>query len=235
MNDLLSFLAEHAVLVLALACIPYSGFFLWKTRDILGLSGVKMASAPFIYVAVGLLSIVVFSLIHDLQHLSTWSLHHQGILIVFPLFFPLAAKLLGKDLRDVSDALMVSIPGIIAGLRSFCLLRGCHFGLIIPGTSIHFPLREMVMVVNLCVSFFLLHWIRRPHIKGIFLPGYLIFYGLFRLLEVALRYDPQWQSNSGDRFFAFVSIALGVFLGILILQLQENDRTGKGKRKGSRS
>lgn len=229
MDHALSFFAAHAVPILAGVCIPISGFFLWKLRDVLGLSGWKMAVAPFLYVIFGLLSIIVFSIIHDIPSFPHFTLHHQGLIFIFPLLFPLAAKWLNKDWRDVSDALTVSIPGIIAVLRVFCLLNGCCYGKYFPGTETNIPLRETVMAVNLLVCFLLMFWIRHKHPRGIMLPAYMIFYGLFRLLEVSLRFNPDWSNNSGDRLFAVLSLLIGLFLAVWVLELGEADRNMKSE------
>lgn len=232
MNSLISWVLENYVLVIALGCIPFSGFFLWKTRDLLGLSGWKLTLAPLIYVIVGLSSIVVFSIIQDLPRFPDWRLHHQGILIVFPLFFPLFAKLQKIDLRDVSDALTVSIPGIIAATRISCLMNGCCYGRYFPGTEVNIPLREIVIIANLLASFVLLKWIRKRRSKGFFLPGYMVFYGVFRFAEVALRFNPYWTQNSGNRIFALFSIIVGLFLSVFVAEINERERQRKtGKRR----
>lgn len=231
MTDFLIFFEAHAVVILALLCIPLSGFFLFQLRDVLGLSGWKLWAAPFLYVIFGLLSIIVFSLLHDLPTFPHFTLHHQGLLIIFPLLFPLAARWLRKDWRDVSDALAVSIPGIIAVLRVFCLLNGCCYGAYFPGTETHIPLRETVMAVNVIVCFLLMLWIRRSHPRGIILPAYMIFYGLFRLLEVSLRFNPFWANNSGDRLFAVVSALLGMLIAIWILEVNERKTKKTHKHK----
>ncbi|MBR4636497.1 MAG: prolipoprotein diacylglyceryl transferase [Clostridia bacterium] len=235
MQNILLFFKEHTVIILASACVPWSGFFLWKLRDKLGLSGWKLVLAPFIYVIVGLLSIVVFSIIHDISQLQNFSLHHQGMLIVFPLFFPLAAKLLKKDWLDVSDCLTVSIPGIVALLKCFCFIHGCCYGGFIPGTTTRWPIREAFIILNCLICFVYLIIINKKHMKGIVLPCYLIVYGLFRIIEVSLRADPTWVHNTGDRIFAYVSIILGLLLFSVIAELNEREKKHTVQKKKSRS
>lgn len=219
MENLLLFLREHAVPFLALLCVPLSGFFLWELRDELGLRGGKMIAAPFLYVVFGLLSIIVFSVIHDIPQLPHFTLHHQGMLVVFPLLFPLIAKWLKKDWRDVSDVLAVSIPAIVAVLRTFCLLNGCCYGMYFPGTEVRIPLREAFMLINVLTSIGLMLWVRRKHTRGIILPVYLIGYGALRLIEVSLRDNPLWKNNPGDRVFALISIFAGLLLFSWITEL----------------
>lgn len=231
MTDFLAFFEAHAVVILALLCIPISGFFLWKLRDVLGLSGWKLCAAPFLYVIFGLLSIILFSIVHDIPTFPHFTLHHQGLIFVFPLLFPLTAKWLKRDWRDVSDALTVSIPGIIAVLRVFCLLNGCCYGVYFPGTETHIPLRETVMAVNVIASFLLMLWIRHSHPRGIMLPAYMVFYGLFRLLEVSLRFNPFWANNSGDRIFAIISLLLGMLIAMWILEVNEKETKNTHKHR----
>ena len=229
MAELLEYFEAHAVVILALLCIPISGFFLWKLRDVLGLREWKLFAAPFLYVVFGLLSIILFSIIHDITRFPRFTLHHQGLLFIFPMLFPFAAKWLKRDWRDVSDALTVSIPGIIAVLRVFCLLNGCCYGKYFPETKTHIPLRETVMVINLITSIMLMLWIRKKHPRGIMLPAYMVFYGVMRLIEVSLRFNPAWSNNSGDRVFAFISIFIGLLIGSWILEKNEQNQKHKPK------
>ena len=221
------FLRDHAVLIVALACIPWSGFFLWKTRDILGLSGRKLYLAPFIYVITGLAAMTMFSILYDIRTFPDFSLRHQGLLAFFPLLFPLFAKLLKKDLRDVSDALAVSIPGIIAMTRVFCLINGCCYGRFFPGTSVHIPLREIVMALHLAASFLLLLWIRRNHPRGILLPAYMLYYGIVRVTEVHFRFNPFWNIGGRDTIMGVVFITLGILIGIAILDRNDAEKHRK--------
>lgn len=229
MNVLSTFLHEHTVAALALLCIPISGVFLVLQRDKLKLdTGWKLALAPFVYVIVGLMSLAVFSILHDIRSFPHWSIHHQGLMIVFPLFFPLVGKLLKVDWLDVSDALTVSIPGIIAVLRIFCLVRGCCFGKPFFGTEYLWPVRELAMLLNFgcCVVFLL--WNRREHIKGIILPVYWVFYGVYRTAEILLRSEYYSLTNAEDYFFAILSLLAGVFC---LLWLDEKNRRHRGRKK----
>lgn len=231
MQGISLFIQEHSVILLASACVPWSGFFLWKLRDKLGLSGWKLIVAPFLYVIIGLLSIVVFSIIHDFPQFPHFSLHHQGMLIIFPLFFPLIARLLKKDWRDVSDCLAVSIPGIVAVLKCFCFIHGCCYGAFIAGTTTRWPIREAFVILNLLICFIYLLIIGKKHARGIVLPSYLIVYGLFRIIEVSLRADPTWVQNKGDKIFAYISIFLGLLLLSVVFEINEREKRHTARRE----
>ena len=229
MNAISTFLYENTVAALALLCIPISGVFLALQRDKLKLDMYwKLALAPFVYVIVGLLSLSVFSILHDIRSFPHWSIHHQGLMIVFPLFFPVIGKLLKVDWLDVSDALTVSIPGIIAVLRIFCLVRGCCFGKPFFGTVFLWPVRELAMLLNFGCSVVFLLWNRRPHISGIFLPTYWAFYGVYRIVEVMLRSEYYRLNNVEDYFFAILSVLAGIFC---LLWLDEKNKRQRRRKR----
>lgn len=225
----MDFLHEHTVAALAILCIPISGVFLLLQRDRLKLdTWWKAALAPLVYVILGLLSLVVFSILHDIRTFPSWSIHHQGLMIVFPLLFPLIAKLLKADWLEITDALAVSIPGIIAVLRVFCLVNGCCYGRPFFGTELLWPIRELAMALNLgcCVAFVL--WNRRDHIKGVILPTYWVFYGVYRTAEVLLRSKSYSLANTEDIIFAMLSLLAGVFC---LIWLDEKNRRKSKPRK----
>lgn len=228
---IMRFITENTVTFLALLCIPVSGIFLIFQREKLRLDRWwKILLAPFAYVILGLLSLVIFSVLHDIGTFPEWAIHHQGLLIVFPLFFPLIAKVLKVDLLDVSDALAVSLPGIIAVVRIFCLIRGCDYGRYIPGTQVRWPIREAVIILNFICCIIFLAWNKRGHKKGIVFPVYLIFYGIYRVIEVWLRYYD--LTSTEDYIWAIICILAGIFI---LLWVDEKSRkynfTVKRKRR----
>lgn len=231
MTAFMNFISENTVAVLAVLCIPVSGIFLIAQRKQLKLdTRWKVILAPFLYVVVGLLSLVVFSVFHDIRTFPHWSIHHQGLLIVFPLFFPLIARWLKANLTDVSDAVSVLLPGIIAVIRIYCLIRGCDYGRCILETHVRWPIREGVIVLNFicCIAFF--RWNRYGHPNGKIFPAYLIIYGLYRIVEVRLRYYD--LTSSEDYFFAVLSIVVGSF--IFIWADEKNRRQVKRVKKGGK-
>ena len=230
MAALMRFISDNTVAVLAVLCIPVSGVFLTMQREKLRLDKAwKVLAASLVYVIFGLLSLVIFSVIHDIHTLPHWSIHHQGLLIVFPLFFPLFAKWLKADFLEVSDALSVPLPGIIAIIRVYCLIRGCDYGRYIPGTQIRWPVREGVIFLNFaCCAVFLL-WNRRGHAKGLIFPVYLMFYGAYRIVEVHLRYYDLPAAE--DYVLAILSILAGLFILMWVdeLQRKQTKRIKRGR------
>ena len=231
MSVLSSFLHENTVTALALLCIPISSIFLILQRNTLKLDrGWKLAISPFIYVVVGLLSLVLFSVLHDIHTLPHWTIHHQGLMIVFPMFFPLFAKRMNLDWLDVSDALSVSIPGIIAVLRIFCLVRGCCFGKPFFGTAYLWPIRELAMLLNFACCVVFLLWNRKKHTKGVILPTYWIFYGVYRTAEILLRSEYYSLTNTEDFIFAILSLLAGIFCLLWLDEIARRQREEKKHR-----
>ena len=163
---LLKLVVEKTVLVLSVLCIPVSGLFLFLQRKELRLDRPwKIVISPLVYVIFGLLSLAVFSIVHDINTFPKWSIHHQGLLLVFPIFFLLAAKILKTDTLSTVDALSVSLPGIVAITRLFCFVRGCCYGTYCFDTQFRWPIREAVIIINfLCCIVFLI-WNKKEHKK----------------------------------------------------------------------
>lgn len=93
------------------------------------------------------------------------------------------------------------------------------------GTETRWPIREAFVVFNLLLCFVYLLIINKKHLRGVVLPSYLIVYGLFRIIEVSLRADPNWSQNKGDRIFAYVSVLLGILLLSVVIEISERKKT----------
>ena len=233
LSQLNQFIQNHSLFIVGVSCLLWVVLVLWIIREPLGLPGSKLFTSPFLYVYIfaAIVSAVVFSLITDPLTGFYFSVRHHGLLFLFPAFIPLFSKLLKIDWRDIADIMACTLPGLIAMTRLSCIINGCCYGRCFPGTQTFIPLREIVISVLIAVNLLIIRWYRHGRAKGILLPGFAVFYGFFRLLEIALRFNPDWSNNARDRVFAIIYIALGILLAIVISEFSETQKKSKSKNK----
>lgn len=223
METILLFFKIYTVPILAASCVPLVGIILWLLRDRLQLNLRQIVILTLGFVAAGLTSIAGFGVIHDICYFPNWTFQHQGLIFFMPLWFLVAAKWLKKDWRDVFDVFAVIMPFVVAGVRIYCIVRGCCYGrLLFHSEILRWPVRELTCILNIVIGVVFYIWIRRVHIPGILLPAYMMLYSGIRFTEVML-----WGNRYRDYFFRDRGLALISFVLGLGLYLELRDRAQK--------
>ena len=233
MDTLLLILRTYTVPILAAACFPLVGVLLWMVRDVLQIRLKQVVLLAVTFVAFGLTSIIVFGMIHDLKLFPNSTFQHQGLMLFMPFWFLGVAKLMKRDWRDVFDTFAVVMPFVVAGVRIYCILQGCCYGITFR-KPVHFtvPVRELTILLNVIVGVLMLRQSRQQHIRGILFPTYTMAYSVIRFSEVAL-----WGSIARDQFFVDRGLAIFNFiLGFgLFLELKDRDgQTAKASGHGTK-
>ena len=64
--------------------------------------------------------------------------------------------------------------------------------------------------------------------KGVILPAYLVFYGIYRTVEIMLRSEYYSLTNAEDYVFSILSLLAGAFC---LLWLDEKNKRKKGTHR----
>ncbi|WP_130870909.1 prolipoprotein diacylglyceryl transferase family protein [Intestinimonas massiliensis (ex Afouda et al. 2020)] len=214
METLLMIFKTYTVPILAVSCIPLVGVLLWLLRDRLQLTLRRVAVLSVAFVATGFISIIVFGVIHDIAYFPRWTFQHQGLIFFMPLWFLVAAKWLKKDWRDVFDVFAVVMPFVVAGVRLYCIAKGCCYGLpLFHSEVLRWPVREITCILNVAIGIIFYLWIRKVRIRGTMLPTYFMLYSVIRFTEVMMwgnRYRDYLFEDRGLALFSFV-LGLGLY------------------------
>ena len=205
------FFKAYPVPILTVSCVPLVGGLLWLLRDKLDLTLRQIIGLAVSFVVFGLLSLIVFGMLHDGRLYPSSTYQHQGLIFFMPLWFYAVSKWLKRDWREVFDVFSVILPFVVAGIRTYCISQGCCYGLPFFGSAtVQWPVREITMALNIIIGLVFYRWIRREHTPGIMLPTYLMLYSLIRFEEVVLWGNIYRDWSYKDRTLAILSFVIGI-------------------------
>lgn len=229
--EIVKFIYDNAYIVLALASIIPSFFWLKEFKDDLR---IKNLWQIVIYLAcVYLLDLAAAIAGAELQNLvrGYHSSNRSGlfIFIMVPPIYLIAAKLTKRDLKVTSDVLFVQTLIAFGFGKTACYFQGCCIGTYIPGTNLRWPIRIIELLLVFAFVFVAGKKAFDRRFSGKTYPVFLIVYGAARpFLEISreMSIPPVYNVTF---YGCVICIILGVFLLLSLHILSKNQLKQGGK------
>ena len=153
-----------------------------------------------------------------------------GAVWILPLVAYVAAKILKKKAQPFIDATAIVAAIALICVRPFCMLDGCcGGGIIVPGGTMTWPIREVEMIF--CVIFIVIYWKQVYEGKsfGQVYPMYMLSYGIIRFFLEWLR--PEFTGSIGVIHLAHIWAIISIVIGAAIyFELQTNQKKRSQRR-----
>ena len=147
-----------------------------------------------------------------------------------PVAYWLGAKIFKRPMKEVFDVFTPCMIFTVMCARINCILSGCCTGLIIPGTQLRCPTRELELVYYIVMLILLIPRVKKDENPGTCYPLYMASYGAFRFVIEFFR-----TSSSGMLFHLshiWAALAFAAGLSVYIEVNNRNHRVKKGKKVG---
>ena len=178
----MTWISEHSLILLLTAAALFTGFWLFLQRSRLRMGLVWVLILSPLHVIVGVLCVKVFAALENFRLGDFQLMSLFGAIFLLPLFYWLGAKLTKRKAAAVFDVFVVPMVFTLACARVNCLISGCCRGMIIPGTSVRYPTREIELVFYAVILTWFFLRTTRKKTDGILYPVYMIAYGCFRFV-----------------------------------------------------
>ena len=192
-------------------------------KDRLKLKKIEVLVFAVLHTVIGVLSVKVFAFLES-GEVGKMSLF--GGVFFMPVFYYTWAKLMKQSVADVFDASTICMLFTLMCARINCILSGCCKGIMIPGTHMRFPTRELeIFYYIVMLTFLAAKVIKRKNIGEIY-PLYMITYGIFRFIIEFFR-----VSSTGEIFhISHLWAALAFIAGLSIYEECESQKYKKRRR-----
>ena len=217
-------LQDHFLIVLLLIGTVFNVIWLLKTQDRLRFRIPLVLLLSLLHTVFGVGCVKLFAFLEggDAGGMSLF-----GGVFFMPVFYFLVTKLTKRQAADVFDVFTVCMIFTVMCARINCMMSGCCRGLIIPGTQLRFPTRELEIVYYIGMLVFLIPWVRGKMHLGEIYPLYMATYGAFRFVIEFFR-----VSDSGMLFHrAHIWAALALAVGLSIYGERQNQKSKKVREK----
>ena len=151
-------LQDHFLIVLLLIGTVFNVIWLLKTQDRLRfrIPLVLLLSLLHTVFGVGCVKFFAFLESGDAGGMSLF-----GGVFFMPVFYFLITKLTKRKAADVFDVFTICMIFTVMCARINCMMSGCCRGLIIPGTQLRFPTRELEIIYYIGMLLLLIPWVRK--------------------------------------------------------------------------
>ena len=175
-----------------------------------------------LHTAIGVCSVKVFAFLEsgDIGNMSLF-----GGVFFMPAAYWLGAKLTKRPYWKVCDVLTPCMLFTLMCARINCIVSGCCSGLVIPGTHVHFPTRELEILYYIVMLILLIPRVKKSKNPGSIYPLYMASYGAFRFLDEFFR-----TSSTGMLFHLSHVWAAIAFAAGLSIYIEIKSRNQKRKR-----
>lgn len=160
---------------------------------------------------------------------SPSNLRIYGPIYVMWAAYLLPCKLLRGDPKASVD---ICTPGLIISLISIrinCFYQGCCVGLMIPGSNMRYPIRELEIVFQIILLIWFARKVLQKKYDGTLYPLYMICYGVLRFLYEFFR-EPEnlfFGTIHAPHVWSLISIVAGIAAYWYIKNADRNKRTKK--------
>ena len=100
--------------------------------------------------------------------------------------------------------------------RINCIVSGCCSGLVIPGTHVHFPTRELEILYYIVMLILLIPRVKKSKNPGSIYPLYMASYGAFRFIDEFFRTSSTGMLFHLSHVWAAIAFAAGLSIYIEI-------------------
>lgn len=215
-------LKEQSLIVLLLLGTIFNVFWLYRMRRQLQMKWYAVLILSVLHTAIGVCSVKVFAFLEsgDIGNMSLF-----GGVFFMPATYWLGAKLTKRPYCKVCDAFTPCMLFTLMCARVNCIVSGCCAGLVIPGTHVHFPTRELEILYYIVMLILLIPRVKKSKNPGSIYPLYMASYGAFRFIDEFF-----WTSSTGMLFHLSHVWAAIAFAAGLSIYIEIKSRNQKRKR-----
>ena len=217
--------------ILSIATVFSFAYLFAFHRKSLNAKWYEFLVVSILHTVFGVFCVMFFAMLEtgfDTKSIGNLSIY--GGFFFMPLFYAIYAIIKKLPFSRVFDIFVVPLALTLFLARVSCIKGGCCNGILIPGTNIHVPTREMELVFYGTFIIFNFKWINDGSSKGKVYPLFLLSYGIFRFICEFLR------ESRGDNIFdiSHVWSILAIIIGTVILlvptiknkKLKESNKEG---------
>jgi prolipoprotein diacylglyceryltransferase len=166
-----------------------------------------------LHTAIGVCSVKVFAFLEsgDIGNMSLF-----GGVFFMPAAYWLGAKLTKRPYCKVCDVFTPCMLFTLMCARVNCIVAGCCSGLVIPGTHVHFPTRELEILYYIVMLILLVPRVKKSKNPGSTYPLYMASYGAFRFLDEFFRTSSTGMLFHLSHVWAAIAFAAGLSIYIEI-------------------
>ena len=156
-------LKEHSLIVLLLLGTIFNVFWLYRMRRQLQMKWYAVIAFSVLHTVCGVLSVKAFAFLEtgDAGNMSLF-----GGVFFMPVLYFISAKVSKRNIKAVFDIFTICMIFTVMCARVNCIVSGCCAGLVIPGTHVHFPTRELEILYYIVMLILLI-----PRVKKSKNPG----------------------------------------------------------------
>lgn len=204
-----AWLHDHALYLLLAIGTLFNVFWLHKRKSVLQLNRLTIALLSILHTVAGVCSVKVFAF---LETGGAGNMSLFGGVFFMPLLYFLGAKISKRSIKKVFDIFTVCMIFTVMCARVNCIISGCCTGLVIPGTHMRYPTRELEVLYYVVMLILLIPRIKKDASSGSAYPLYMASYGAFRFVIEFFR-----TSSSGTLFhLAHIWAALAFAAGFSV-------------------
>lgn len=208
--------ANKLIVLLTIGTLFAFGW-LFALRERLHMKWYVAIPIAILHTLIGVLSVKIFAFMETgfaLDSLGNMSLF--GGVFFMPLVYWAGAKLTKRNLGLVCDLLTPCMIFTVMCARINCIVSGCCAGLVIPGTHVHFPTRELEILYYIVMLILLIPRVKKSKNPGSIYPLYMASYGAFRFLDEFFRTSSTGMLFHLSHVWAAIAFAAGLSIYIEI-------------------
>lgn len=207
----MSFLNHNSLYILLLIGTLFSFGWVYYFKNELKLKWYTILTYSIIHTLIGVLSVKVFAFLEsgfNYQAIGNMSLF--GGIYFMPVFYFMSSKVLEVKTYRLFDICTINMIFTVMCARINCIIDGCCFGRMIPGTDLRWPTRELEVVFYVILMIFLAKKVLSHFDNGLIYPIYMISYGVFRFICEGFRFSPSGSLIHMGHLWAIISIFVGI-------------------------
>lgn len=206
-------LKEHSLIVLLLLGTIFNVFWLYRMRRQLQMKWYAVIAFSVLHTVCGVLSVKAFAFLEtgDAGNMSLF-----GGVFFMPVLYFISAKVSKRNIKAVFDIFTICMIFTVMCARINCIVSGCCAGLVIPGTHVHFPTRELEILYYIVMLILLVPRVKKSKNPGSIYPLYMASYGAFRFLDEFFRTSSTGMLFHLSHVWAAIAFAAGLSIYIEI-------------------
>lgn len=219
---MMSWLQTNSLYLLLTVGTIFNVFWLYRMRRQLQMKWYAVLILSVLHTAIGVCSVKAFAFLEsgDIGNMSLF-----GGVFFMPAAYWLGAKLTKRPYYKVCDVFTPCMLFTLMCARINCIVSGCCSGLVIPGTHVHFPTRELEILYYIVMLILLIPRVKKSKNPGSIYPLYMASYGAFRFIDEFFR-----TSSTGMLFHLSHVWAAIAFAAGLSIYIESSMKNKKGKK-----
>ena len=194
---MMSWLQTNSLYLLLTAGTIFNVFWLYRMRRQLQMKWYAVLILSVLHTAIGVCSVKVFAF------LESGDIGNMSLLTKRPYC-------------KVCDVFTPCMLFTLMCARVNCIVAGCCSGLVIPGTHVHFPTRELEILYYIVMLILLVPRVKKSKNPGSTYPLYMASYGAFRFLDEFFRTSSTGMLFHLSHVWAAIAFAAGLSIYIEI-------------------